>query len=144
MDLARAAVEHTLAVGEAYRQNMALRHGLERPSHIRLADTPPIAAGAAPRPAAPQQPLPVAQALPVPESVSRLPWALAGAAGIGGLVSAAVGWLAATGSAPSPPQAPQPAGDRTEIVIERPAQPDQLLGYLEERGAHLPPKGGGR
>ena len=140
MDLARAAVEHTLAVGEAYRQNMALRHGLERPGHIRLADTPPIAAGAAPRPAAPQQPLPVAQVLPVPESVSRLPWALAGAAGLGGLVSAAAGWLAATGSAPSPP----PPADRTEIVNERPAQPDQLLGYLQERGAHLPPKGGGR
>lgn len=140
MDLARAAVEHTLAVGEAYRQNMALRHGLERPGHIRLADTPPIAAGAAPRPAAPQQPLPVAQVLPVPESASRLPWALAGAAGLGGLVSAAAGWLAATGSAPLPP----PPADRTEIVIERPAQPDQLLGYLQERGAHLPPKGGGR
>lgn len=140
MDLARAAVEHTLAVGEAYRQNMALRHGLERPGHIRLADTPPIAAGAAPRPAAPQQPLPVAQVLPVPESVSRLPWAMAGAAGLGGLVSAAVGWLAATGSAPPSP----PPADRTEIVIERPAQPDQLLSYLQERGAHLPPKGGGR
>ena len=144
MDLARAAVEHSLAVGQQYRENMALRHGLERPSQIRLADTPPIAAGAAPRPAAPQQPLPVAQAIPVPESASRLPWALAGAAGLGGLVSAAAGWLAATGSAPSPPQAPQPAGDRTEIVIERPAAPDQLLGYLEERGAHLPPKGGAR
>ena len=134
MDLARAAVEHSLAVGEAYRQNMALRHGLERPGHIRLADTPPIAAGAAPRPAAPQQPLPVAQVLPVPESASRLPWALAGAAGLGGLVSAAVGWLAATGSAPPSP----PPADRTEIVIERPSGPDQLLGYLQERGAHLP------
>lgn len=139
MDLARAAVEHTLAVGEAYRQNMALRHGLERPATIRLAETSPD-----PRPAPPSagavKPLPVAQVLPVPESASRLPWALAGAAGLGGLVSAAVGWLAATGSAPPSP----PPADRTEIVIERPAGPDQLLGYLEERGAHLPPKGGDR
>lgn len=139
MDLARAAVEHSLAVGQAYRENMALRHGLERPATIRLADNPPT-----PRPAPPsagaERPLPVAQALPVPESASRLPWALAGAAGLGGLVSAAVGWLAATGSAPP---SPAPA-DRSEIVIERPAAPDQLLGYLEERGAHLPPKGGGR
>ena len=139
MDLARAAVEHTLAVGEAYRQNMALRHGLERPATIRLAETP-----FDPRPAPPsagaERPLPVAQVLPVPESASRSPWAIAGAAGLGGLVSAAVGWLAATGSAP---QSPPPA-DRTEIVIERPAGPDQLLGYLEERGAHLPPKGGDR
>lgn len=143
MDLARAAVEHTLAVGEAYRQNMALRHGLERPATIRLADNPPT-----PRPAMPsagaERPLPVAQVLPVPEPATRSAWALAGAAGLGGIVSAAVGWLAATGSAPSPPQAPQPAGDRTEIVIERPDRPDQLLGYLQERGAHLPPKGGGR
>lgn len=139
MDLARAAVEHTLAVGEAYRQNMALRHGLERPATIRIAET-----SSDPRPAPPsagaERPPPVAQALPVPESAIRSPWALAGAAGLGGLVSAAVGWLAATGSAPP---SPQPA-DHTEIVIERPAGPDQLLGYLEERGAHLPPKGGGR
>lgn len=143
MDLARAAVEHTLAVGEAYRQNMALRHGLERPATIRLADNPPT-----PRPDPPsagaERPLPVAQVLPVPESASRLPWALAGAAGLGGIVSAAAGWLVGMGSAAPPPQAVQPAGDRTEIVIERPAQPDQLLGYLQERGAHLPPKGGDR
>lgn len=133
MDLARAAVEHSLAIGQAYRENMALRHGLERPDHIRLADTPPRD-----RQAAPQTPVPVAQAIPLPpERPGWSPWAVGAAAGLGGLVSAASGWLLATGTRSEPPPRP-PA--QAEIVIERPVERDDLLGYLQERGAHLPPQ----
>lgn len=139
MDLARAAVEHSLAIGQAYRENMALRHGLERPEHIRLADTPPPRERQAAPPAAPQSVVPVAQAIPLPpERPGWSPWAVGAAAGLGGLVSAASGWLLATGRH-DPPQPPRPSA-QAEIVIERPADRDDLLGYLQERGAHLPPQ----
>ncbi len=139
MDLARAAVEHSLAIGQAYRENMALRHGLERPEHIRLADLPPRDRQAAP-PAATQSVVPVAQALPLPPErpTGWSPWAVGAVAGLGGLISAASGWLLATGTRSEPPPRP-PA--QAEIVIERPAERDDLLGYLQERGAHLPPRG---
>ena len=135
MDLARAAVEHSLAIGQAYRENMALRHGLERPQQIRLAEG--TAAARAPT-AATQSVVPVAQAIPLPpERPGWSPWAVGAAAGLGGLVSAASGWLLATGTRSEPP--PRPAA-QAEVVIERPVERDDLLGYLQERGAHLPPQ----
>lgn len=138
MDLARAVVEHSLAIGQAYRQNMALRHGLEQPEHIRLADMPPRNQQVAPV-AATQSVVPVAQAIPSPERPTGWsPWAVGAVAGLGGIVSAASGWLLATGRH-DPPQPPRPS-TQAEIVIERPADRDDLLGYLQERGAHLPPR----
>lgn len=127
--LAHAAVEHALEVGAAYRQNMALRHGLEQPRAIRVTETP-------------RQP--VAQAIPLPDAAmvgrSVLGMSPAGAAlaavALASLVSGAGGWLlAGRGSAPKE-ETPQAA-----VVIEaEPAGRDDLLGYLQERGAHLPPR----
>ena len=128
--LAQAAVEHALEVGAAYRQNMALRHGLEQPRAIRLVETP-------------RQP--VAQAIPLPEtamvarSVLGMSPAMAAlaAAALASLVSGAAGWLlAGRGSTAKEETKPQAA-----VVIEaEPAGRDDLLGYLQERGAHLPPR----
>jgi hypothetical protein len=128
--LAQAAVEHALEVGAAYRQNMALRHGLEQPRAIRVTETP-------------RQP--VAQAIPLPDPAmvgrSVLGMSPAGAAlaaaALASLVSGAGGWLlAGRGSTAKEETKPQAA-----VVIEaEPAGRDDLLGYLQERGAHLPPR----
>ena len=128
--LAQAAVEHALEVGAAYRQNMALRHGLEQPRAIRVTETP-------------RQP--AAQAIPLPDPAmvgrSVLGMSPAGAAlaaaALASLVSGAGGWLlAGRGSTPKEEMKPQAA-----VVIEaEPAGRDDLLGYLQERGAHLPPR----
>ena len=127
--LAQAAVEHALEVGAAYRQNMALRHGLEQPRAIRVAETPRH---------------PVAQAIPLPETAmvarSVLGMSPAGAAlaaaALASLVSGAGGWLLA-GRGSAAKEETRPAA----VVIEaEPAGRDDLLGYLQERGAHLPPR----
>lgn len=137
MTLATAAVQHALEVGAAYRQNMALRHGLERPRNI---DAGGVAETTAPRPA---QVIPIAEAAPTlargGAAMSPAGAALA-AATLASVVSAGAGWLLA-GRAPTPQQErPQAA-----VVIEaEPAGRDDLLGYLQERGAHLPPGGSTR
>ena len=127
--LAQAAVEHALEVGAAYRQNMALRHGLEQPRAIRVTETP-------------RQP--AAQAIPLPETAmvarSVLGMSPAGAAlaaaALASLVSGAGGWLLAGRGSTEKQETPQAA-----VVIEaEPAGRDDLLGYLQERGAHLPPR----
>ena len=130
--LAQAAVEHALEVGAAYRQNMALRHGLEQPRAIRLADTP-------------RQP--VAQAIPLPEAAmvarSALGMSPAGAAlaaaALASLVSGAGGWLLA-GRGPAPKEETQPQPPAAVVIEAEPRGRDDLLGYLQERGAHLPPR----
>lgn len=138
--LAQAAVEHALEIGAAYRQNMALRHGLEQPRPIRLAETPPVPVPQpppAPRQAAAQV-IPVAEAVVgrVARGMSPAGAALAAAA-LASLVSGAGGWLlAGRGSTDKRETKPQAA-----VVIEaEPAGRDDLLGYLQERGAHLPPR----
>lgn len=127
--LAHAAVEHALEVGAAYRQNMALRHGLEQPRAIRVPETT-------------RQP--VAQAIPLPDAAmvgrSVLGMSPAGAAlaaaALASLVSGAGGWLLAGRGSTDKQEMPQAA-----VVIEaEPAGRDDLLGYLQERGAHLPPR----
>ncbi len=127
--LAQAAVEHALEVGAAYRQNMALRHGLEQPRAIRVTETP-------------RQP--VAQAIPLPDPAmvgrSVLGMSPAGAAlaaaALASLVSGAGGWLLAGRGSTAKEETPPAA-----VVIEaEPAGRDDLLGYLQERGAHLPPR----
>lgn len=139
MTLATAAVQHALEVGAAYRQNMALRHGLERPRNI---DASGGVETTAPRPA---QVIPIAEAAPTLArgglAMSPAGAALA-AATLASVVSAGAGWLLAGRGVDRPQtQAPAPPA-AAEVVIEaQPAGRDDLLGYLQERGAHLPPGG---
>lgn len=138
MSVATAAVQHALEVGAAYRQNMALRHGLERPRNI---DAGVVAETTAPRPA---QVIPIAEVAPTlarsASAMSPVGAALA-AATLASVVSAGAGWLLAGRGADRPQTQPPPPA--AEVVIEaQPAGRDDLLGYLQERGAHLPPPGG--
>lgn len=128
MDAVKALIQHALDVGDQYKQNMALKHGLEKPGKINL-DSVPISAQPDPLP----QALPVAQALPAKvESVGSklLPLALA-AATILGTGGAGAG-LAALFMGGRKPAITSPAAP---VVVESEAG---LLSDLQERGFHLP------
>lgn len=128
MDAVKALIQHALDVGDQYKQNMALKHGLEKPGKISL-DSVPISAPPVPL----AQALPVAQALPakVESAGSKLlPLALA-AATILGTGGAGAG-LAALFMGGNKPAITRPAAP---VVIESEAG---LLSDLQERGFHLP------
>lgn len=144
MDLASAVVEHALGVGELYRQNMALKNGLEQPRGVTLRDNP--------QPTPPTRPAtaaePIAAAIPIPDR----PWiekaaiaALLAASGSGiGLVGYLAGQLGSNPSTPATPVETRPADPPSTPIVSQEPQTDQLLGYLQERGYHLPRKDGAK
>lgn len=92
----------------------------------------------------PAQVIPIAEVAPTlargASAMSPAGAALA-AATLASLVSGGAGWLLAGRGADRPQTQPPPPA--AEVVIEaQPAGRDDLLGYLQERGAHLPPPGG--
>lgn len=126
MDLARAAIQHALDVGDQYKQNMALRHGLERPDRLRIDQSLPVAEAIV-------EPVMQAAAPSAQSLLSRsFPWLAAGALslGTGGVGAGLASYFL---SRPSP-QVAAP-------VVEAETG---LLSDLQERGFHLPPAGAGR
>lgn len=142
MDLASAVVEHALGVGELYRQNMALKNGLEQPRGVTLRDKPQPTPPTRPAPAAE----PIAAAIPIPDRS----WiekaaiaALLAASGSGvGLVGYLAGQLGSAASSSATPAETRPADPMPSPIVAEEPQTDQLLGYLQERGYHLPRKAG--
>ena len=135
MDLARAAIQHALDVGDQYKQNMALRHGLERPDRLRIDQSLPVAKAIVEPVREVAQSMPALQvAAPVAQSLlSRaLPWLAAGALslGTGGIGAGLASYFLSRPTSPS--AAP---------VIEAETG---LLSDLQERGFHLPPEGTSR
>lgn len=135
MDLARAAIQHALDVGDQYKQNMALRHGLERPDRLRIDQSLPVAKAIVEPVREVAQAMPALQAAaPVAQSLlSRaLPWLAAGALslGTGGVGAGLASYFLSR-------QSPQVAAPVVEAETG-------LLSDLQERGFHLPPAESGR
>jgi len=129
MEIATAMLQHALDVGDAYKQNMALQHGLERPQRITLDKAAEPAATQQPVIPAPQVP---PQQQPVARAQSLWPWLATTAA-----IALGSGGIGAATAVLSRPEAPQPI-----VVQQEPQQPsgdDGLLADLQERGFHLPP-----